>query len=139
MISMDTNFPNPRWRIPTDKFALLSEALKADRGPLKITREQRALIRTVCSSPEVRGVPPEHFFVSCKQALNIAANDLKLPLGHDRDDLISRLFSVCVEEFFQGDCGTEIRPSADRIKLSVPRRVIGSAAQPRDEDCRGAR
>jgi hypothetical protein len=139
MISMDANSQNARGLIPREKFAPLVEALKVDRGPLKVTPEQRAFIQAVCLSPEMRSVPPERFFVSCKFALNAAADALSLPLGRERDELMARLFSVCVEEFFEGDGNTESRPSKDRVELPARRRVIQSAARPRDEDCRGAR
>lgn len=136
---METSLQSPHWTIPGDQFVLLSEALKVDRGPLQVTKEQRELIRRVCTYPAARAVPPEQFFASCKQCLNIAATNLNIPLGRERDDLLSRLFSVCVEEFFQGDCGTDIQPLKDRVKRSLRRRVIGSDGRPRDEDCRGAR
>jgi hypothetical protein len=138
MISME-NSQHPRGLIPQEKFALLTEALKVDRGPMKVTDEQRTFIQSVCTSPEMRNVPPERFFVSCKFALNAAADALNFPLGRERDELMSRLFSVCVEEFFKGDGRAEIRPSKDRVELPVRRRVIQSAAKQRDEDCRGAR
>jgi hypothetical protein len=139
MISIDANSQYGRGLIPREKFALLTEAVKGDRGPLKVTKEQRTLIETVCASPEMRTVPPERFFVSCKFALNAAADALHFPLGRDRDELMSRLFSVCVEEFFRRDGGTEFLPPKDRVELPVLRRVFQSAAKPRDEDCRGAR
>jgi hypothetical protein len=139
MISMDANSQNSRALIPREKFAPLTEALKVDRGPLKVTQQQRAFIQAVCASPEMHNVPPERFFVSCKFALNAAADALKLPLGRERDELTSRLFSVCVEEFFNGDGEADGPPSQDRVELPVRRRVIQSAAKPRDEDCRGAR
>jgi len=138
MIPMNANSQNARGLIPREKFSPLVEALKVDRGPLKVTPEQRAFIQAVCLSPEMRTVPPEQFFVSCKFALNAAADALGLPLGRERDELMSRLFSVCVEEFFDGD-GTDNKPSKDRVELPARRRVIQSAARPRDEDCRGAR
>ena len=136
---MEANPHNPRWQMTWDQFAFLAQALRLDKGTRRVTREQRALLRRVCSSPHTREIPPEQFFVSCKYALILAADNLKLPLGSDRDDRISRLFSGCVEEFYQGPHASEIQPASDRIRLQSTPRVIHSAAKPMDEDCGSAR
>ena len=143
---MGSNFHSPRWTLPENERSLLREALKRDVNHDKARREQRELIRGICSSPEAQMLPPEQFFVSFKQALTGAANDLDIAPGREREELLSRLVSISIEEFFNGngrangDGQADVAPSKDRVILPGSRqRAIGRFIRRKDGDCRGTR
>jgi len=98
--SMRPSSQKSRWKIPLTQLPVLREALQSDVDQIKGRREQRRLVREICSLPEVRALPPEQFFVAFKQAVHDAANDLGVPDGPERDQLLSRLMSISIEEFF---------------------------------------
>ena len=143
--SMHTSSQKSRWKIPLTQLPLLKEALQSDVDQIKARREQRRLVREICSLPEVRALPPEQFFVAFKQAVRDAANDLGLPDGPERDQLLSRLLSVSIEEFFHADGDGDGRSTATsswsgRLGHSLMQhRLNGSSPQSKDEDCRGIR
>jgi hypothetical protein len=83
-----------------------------------VTSEQRAIIHQICSAPEKLNFAPEDFVIAFKLALTNAANDVGIRPGPDRNDLLTNMVSVCIEEFFRlpatGDgpnVGTAIRES----------------------------
>jgi hypothetical protein len=71
-------------------------------GPgLPVTSAQRAIIRQICSAPEKLTFAPEDFVIAFKLALTDAANDVGIRPGPERNELLARLVSVCIEEFFR--------------------------------------
>ena len=66
-----------------------------------MTSEQRAIIRQICSAPEKPTFAPEDFVIAFKLALTDAANDVGLRPGPERNDLLTHMVSVCIEEFFR--------------------------------------
>jgi hypothetical protein len=71
-------------------------------GPgLPVTAAQRAIIHQICSSPEKLTFAPEDFVIAFKLALTDAANDVGIRPGPERNDLLTRMVSVCIEEFFR--------------------------------------
>src|SRR5256885_8868674 len=100
---MPTSSQNSRWKFPSTQLPTLKEALQSDVEQTKARRDQRRLVREICSLPTVRALPPEQFFVAFKEAVSDAANDLGLPNGPERDQLLSRLLSISIEEFFHTD------------------------------------
>jgi hypothetical protein len=133
---MDATF---RWTIPQHYLALLKDSLRADGAERKVRSAQRTVVRRICSSRVVKHLAPHEFFVSFKQALGAAADDLRLPPGRERDELLSRLFSICVEEFFEESDRADAPPPENRIKSSLRSRFIANTTKLNDEDCRGAR
>ena len=94
------NSQPPRWRLPPSHQELLRSALEG--GALgSVTSEQRVVIRGICSAPERRRFEPEDFLIAFKLALVDAANDAGIPLGPDRNDLLAKLVSVYIEEFYR--------------------------------------
>lgn len=81
-------------------------ALRLNGTGRAVTSQQRAIIQQICSAPEKRTFAPEDFVIAFKLALNNAANEAGIRPGSDRNDLLARLVSVCIEEFFR-------LPSAD--------------------------
>jgi hypothetical protein len=94
------NSQPPRWRLPASYQELLRKAL-ADRSGTSVTAEQRAALRHICSAPERASFAPEDFLIAFKLALGDAANDVRIPLGPERNDLLSRLVSAYIEEFYR--------------------------------------
>ena len=71
-------------------------------GPgLPVTAAQRAIIHQICSAPEKLTFAPEDFVIAFKLALTDAANDVGIRPGPERNDLLTRMVSVCIEEFFR--------------------------------------
>jgi hypothetical protein len=66
-----------------------------------VTSPQRAIIHQICSAPEKLAFAPEDFVIAFKLALTDAANDVGLRPGPERNDLLTRMVSVCIEEFFR--------------------------------------
>jgi hypothetical protein len=122
---------------------ILKEALQSDFDQINARHKQRRLVREICSLPEVRHLPPEQFFIALKQAANDAATDLGMPNGPERDQLVSRLLSISIEEFFQTDGdgdvpSTQASSWTERLGLSqILHRLNGRSHQSKDEECRG--
>ena len=99
-----SNGPNAqpsRWRLPQHHEELLRAALKLSGTGRTVTSEQRAIIHQICSAPEKLTFAPEDFVIAFKLALTDAANDVGIRPGSERNDLLSRMVSVCIEEFFR--------------------------------------
>jgi hypothetical protein len=119
------------------QLALLKEALRAERSADGNGKRQRGVMRRVCLLPENRGLTPEHFVLSVKRGLNAAASDLGMKLGPEREQLMSRLLSISIEEFFAADCGDGIASSKTGLNASQIPRVRRHSAGHGDGDCRG--
>jgi hypothetical protein len=66
-----------------------------------VNSEQRALIRQICSAPEKLTFAPEDFVIAFKLAITNAANEVGIRPGPERNDLLARMVSICIEEFFR--------------------------------------
>lgn len=86
-----------------------------------MTSEQRAIINQICSAPEKVTFAPEDFVIAFKLALTDAANNVGMRPGPERNDLLSRMVSVCIEEFFR------LPPTGDSPNISSATRA--SSAQ----------
>jgi hypothetical protein len=65
-----------------------------------VSSQQRAAIRLICSAPERDRFAPEDFLIAFKLAIVDAANDAGIPPGPDRNELLARLVTVYIEEFY---------------------------------------
>ena len=89
----------PRWRLPPSHQQLLRSVMGvAPDG--KVSAEQRAAIRRICSAPERHHYEPEDLLIAFKLALVDAANEVGIPPGSDRNDLLARLVTAYIEEFY---------------------------------------
>ena len=79
----------------------MQAALRLSGVGTRVTSEQRAIIRQICSAPEKMTFAPEDFVIAFKLALTNAANDVGIRPGPDRNDLLTSMVSVCIEEFFR--------------------------------------
>src|ERR1700716_462969 len=114
--SNGSNAQPSRWRLPPYQEELLRAALKLGGTGRSVSSEQRAIIHQICSSPEKVTFAPEDFVIAFKLALTDAANDVGIRPGPERNDLLTRMVSVCIEEFFR-------QPSPGNVPTtgSVPR------------------
>jgi hypothetical protein len=92
-----------------------------------VTSEQRAIINQICSAPEKLTFAPEDFVIAFKLALTNAANEVGIRPGADRTELLARLVSVCIEEFFRLPSGSESAQSGRAIRTSSPQERISEA------------
>ena len=70
-------------------------------GSKTVSAEQRSVLRQICSAPERKYFEPEDFLIAFKLALVDAANDVGIKPGPERNDFLSRLVSVYIEEFYR--------------------------------------
>ncbi len=99
--SNGSNSQPSRWKLPKHHEALLRTALRSSGDGLPVTSEQRAIIRQICSAPGKLTFAPEDFVIAFKLALTEAADDVGIRPGPERNDLLTRMVSVCIEEFFR--------------------------------------
>ncbi len=88
-----------------------------------MTSDQRAIINQICSAPEKLTFAPEDFVIAFKLALTNAANDVGIRPGPDRNDLLSRLVSVCIEEFFRSPSIGDATKSGGANKVSSAQEI----------------
>src|ERR1700674_2656045 len=96
-----SNAQPSRWRLPQHHEELLRTALRLSGTARTVTSEQRAIIHQICSAPEKLTFAPEDFVIAFKLALTDAANEVGIRPGSERNDLLTRMVSVCIEEFFR--------------------------------------
>jgi hypothetical protein len=92
-----------------------------------VTSEQRAIINQICSAPEKLTFAPEDFVIAFKLALTNAANEVGIRPGADRTELLARLVSVCIEEFFRLPSGIDSAQSGRAFRTSSPQENISEA------------
>ena len=97
----DVDSKPQRWILPPSHLELLRSALRDRATELTVTSEQRSVLRQICSAPERMAFEPEDFLIAFKLALVDAANDVGIPPGPDRNDFLSRLVTVYIEEFYR--------------------------------------
>jgi hypothetical protein len=93
-----------------------------------VSRQQRAAIRELCA--EVRpGRGPEKILVAFKTALDVAADQAKIPIGPDRNLMLSRIISVFIDELFKHQ-GTGVRAGepGNVMRGSAPAFSLGSGS-----------
>jgi hypothetical protein len=102
-----------RWRLPASHQELLRQAITDGAKSKSVSTEQRLVLRQICSGPERRTFEPEDFLIAFKLALADAANDAGIPPGPERTDFLSRLVSVCIEEFYRYSPNGAVATRAD--------------------------
>jgi hypothetical protein len=118
----ECTFLNPkpeRWRLPLAHQDLLRTAIADGATPKAVSAEQRLVLRQICSAPERKAFEPEDFLIAFKLALADAANDVGIPPGPERNDFLSRLVSVCIEEFYRYPSNGGTTSKADGWEMSA--------------------
>ena len=125
--SNGSNAHASRLKLPQQHEELLRTALRSNGTASVVTSEQRAIIHQICSAPEKLAFAPEDFVIAFKLALTNAANDVGIKAGPDRNDLLARLVSVCIEEFFRSPSAIDATRSAKAVRESSPQENIPEA------------
>jgi hypothetical protein len=94
-----------RWTLPASYQELLKVVVSDGVTDKTVTFEQRLALRQICSGPERNSFEPEDFLIAFKLALVDAANELGLKPGPERNDFLSRLVTVYIEEFYRSPVG----------------------------------
>ena len=102
-----------RWTLPASHLELLKVVMSDGVTDKPVTLEQRSALRQICSAPERNFFEPEDFLIAFKLALVDAANDVGLKPGPDRNDFLSRLVSVYIEEFYRSPVSGDGRHARD--------------------------
>jgi hypothetical protein len=89
-----------------------------------VIAEQRAIINQICSAPEKLTFAPEDFVIAFKLALTNAANEVGIRPGPDRNELLARLVSVCIEEFFRPPPINDTSKHGRAIRASSPPEIL---------------
>ena len=79
---------------------LLRSALESGSNDGSSARSQREAIRQLCATSRESAQPPEQLLVTFKGALVDAANEASLPHGPKRNELLSRMVRVFIEELY---------------------------------------
>jgi len=98
---------------------LLRTAIADGATSKTVSAEQRLVLRQICSGPERKSFEPEDFLIAFKLALADAANDVGIPPGPERNDFLSRLVSVCIEEFYRYPPNGGTTSKADGWEMSA--------------------
>jgi hypothetical protein len=117
-----------RWRLPQHHEELLRTALRLNGKGRAPTSEQRTIIKQICSSPEKLTFAPEDFVIAFKLALTNAANEVGIRPGPDRNELLARLVSICIEEFFRSPSAGDASRAGRSIRTSSPKETMPEVA-----------
>ena len=101
-----------RWRLPPAHLELLKVVMSDGASEKTVTLDQRLALRQICSAPERMTFEPEDFLIAFKLALVDAANEVGIKPGSERNDFLSRLVTVYIEEFYRSPVG-DSRPVRD--------------------------
>jgi hypothetical protein len=74
----------------------------AGRGPVP-PQQWRHALRLVCEDARQSNVPIEQLLVAVKQALVPLCDVFGVPHGQERAAFLSRLVTICIEEFYRAD------------------------------------
>jgi hypothetical protein len=102
-----------RWRLPPAYLDLLKVVMSDGVTHETVTLEQRSALRQICSGPERNSFEPEDFLIAFKLALVDAADEVGIKPGPERNDFLSRLVTVYIEELFRGPMSSDGRHARD--------------------------
>jgi hypothetical protein len=103
----------PRWKLPQSHLELLKVVMSDGMNERSVTLDQRLALRQICSAPERISFEPEDFLIAFKLALVDAANDVGIKQGPERNDFLSRLVTVYIEEFYRSPVSGDGRHARD--------------------------
>jgi hypothetical protein len=86
--------------LSADHRDLLDKALRGARARLVVTPEMRDAIKEICTSREKLAHEHEDSLIAFKLAIVDAATAAEIRPGPERNDLLARLVTIYVEEFY---------------------------------------
>jgi hypothetical protein len=84
---------------------LLDDALKGARKQLVVTPQMRSAIKEICTSREKLAHEHEDSLIAFKLAVVDAATAAKILPGPERNDLLAKLVTTYIEEFYSSSDG----------------------------------
>src|SRR5690242_6911884 len=80
----------------------LRHSLQGDyRADGKLARARvRHTVQLVCADARLKRYTPERLLIDVKDALRVLPEVQRLPRGPERDDFISSVVTLCIDEFF---------------------------------------
>ena len=102
-----------RWRLPQEHLESLKAVMSDGVSDGPVTLEQRSVLRQICAAPERVAFEPEDFLIAFKLALVDAANQVGIKPGPERNDFLSRLVTVYIEEFYRSPVSDDGRHARD--------------------------
>lgn len=123
----DEPYASVQFRLTASYRERVSTVLSDATPPRGVSPRQRSMLSDICSAPESLGQRPEQLLVAFKSALSDAADRLAIPHGSERDDLLARLVTAFIEEFFQ--VGTTKLSTMQRESASLHRARADAAAK----------
>ena len=105
-----------RWTFPASHLQLLKVAMGDGVKTTTVTPEQRSALRQICSAPERMSLAPEDFLIAFKLALVDAANELGIKPGPERNELLARLVTAYIEEFYRSPGSGDALSARDRSR-----------------------
>jgi hypothetical protein len=97
----------------TDSQRKLLESALGSGEVTSITSSQRQAIRDICKSLGDPAKRPEQLLVAFKALLSEAANEVRIPLGVERNTLVDRLVSVFIQELYLADAASRTNGEDD--------------------------
>jgi hypothetical protein len=97
-----TEVPRPAQAISTVAIEALRQSLRSDyRADSKLARARvRNAVQLVCADARLKRYTPERLLIDVKDALRGLPEVQQLPRGPERDELISGVVTLCIDEFF---------------------------------------
>lgn len=90
-------------QIPSDAtLAALRNALRTHLAGRPTGGELHRALNALCAEAHGRGLRAEELVIKLKQALLQLPEVQALPHGSDRNDLLNRIVSLCIEEYYRG-------------------------------------
>jgi hypothetical protein len=114
----ETGFGRARWRLAARHVESLVTALRSASNKTRVTVEQRAVIREICSAPERGHYAPEDFLIAFKLAIVEAANTARIAPSPERNDFLAALVSVYIDEFYQASNASSGVQQHDRPEIA---------------------
>ncbi len=90
-------------QLPSDAaLTLLRNALRTHLAGRPTGGELHRALNTLCGEAHERGLRAEELVVRLKQVFYQLPEVQELPHGSDRNDLLNRVVTVCIEEYYRG-------------------------------------
>jgi hypothetical protein len=89
-----------------DHRELLDHALKGAHKQLVVTPQMRSAIKEICTSREKLAHEHEDSLIAFKLAIVDAATAAKIPPSPERNDLLAKLVTIYIEEFYSSSDGS---------------------------------
>jgi len=94
--------PRAMPRLSAEGVAVLGSALEREIGAPDLTSrsELQHAVRRICIDARRSNWPPEQLLIAFKMALDTIPSVQRLTRGPDRDELVARLVSLCIDEYY---------------------------------------